>query len=86
VADLEKKAVEKILFNWEEKLAIDKEEALRRQTELNAYKLTDDKYRFQVPKPAKTFVGREKELESIEKKITEKNILCLVGNGGMGKT
>jgi len=59
---------------------------LKRQIELNAYKPIDNKYKFQIPEPAKIFIGRDKESKEMENILREKDILCLVGNGGMGKT
>jgi tetratricopeptide (TPR) repeat protein len=86
VATLEQKAAERLLFDWQSSVHLNKEELVKRQTELNAYSLKEDKFRFQIPLPTKVFVGRERELKAIEDIFSEKNIVCLVGSGGMGKS
>ena len=59
---------------------------MKKQAELSAYSLKDDKYKFQIPQPIETFVGREKDLQMIDQHFSKENIVCLVGPGGMGKT
>ncbi len=88
VVNLEKNAAKKILSNWEANIDLskEKEEILRRQLELNAYSIKDNKYKFQIPQPIQAFVGRERELENIDKILKRENVVCLVGSGGMGKT
>ncbi len=59
---------------------------MKKQMDLDAYKLKEDKSKFQVPNARPNFVGREKELASIEKALKEKRIVCIVGHGGVGKS
>jgi hypothetical protein len=49
--DLQKKAAETLLTNWEESVNFSqqKEEIIKKQAELSAYSLQEDKYKFQIP-------------------------------------
>ena len=47
---LEQEAAKKVFFDWEKNIVLNKEDIIKRQTELNAYNLLKDKSKFQIPK------------------------------------